>query len=131
MSTKVVRLKYTGTAPGANSNVYTIFSTVATAAAGTGSVAGNYPAGLFDLANIHTFHLSLKHSQSLTIKMYRSNDGGTNWIQVYDSGSVAAPTYTTEVFQNVEGFRDFKCEVTNGGSAQATWDVHMDVSVYP
>lgn len=122
MSKKIVRLPYTGSAPGADSNTYTLFDTTTT---------GGPPRGWGGMADLHTFHLSVKHSQSCTFKGYRSLNGGTTWIQFYDSGVVTAPTYTTEIFQNIEGFRDFKFEVLNAGSAQATWNVHMSASVYP
>ena len=131
MSKKVVRLKYTGTAPGADSAVYTIFSTVATAAAGTGSVAANLPRDFVAWNNFHTFHWDIKHSQAGTMKGYWSNDGGTNWIQFYDTGSLAAPTLTDKDDVPIAGLRDVKFEWTNGGSAQATWAVNMSMSVYP
>lgn len=128
---KVIRLKYTGAAPGADSAVYTLFSTVSTAAAGTGSVAAGWPRGVADQMDIATFHYDIKHSQTGTVKGWKSLDGGTNWAQFYDSGSLTAPTYTSNAVVLVEGFRDFKFEWTNAGSAQATWIVDMDISIFP
>jgi hypothetical protein len=124
----VVNIKYTGTAPGADANTYVLFSTAPPSAGVAGHVA---VVNWGPMSGIHTFHLSVKHSQSCTFKGYRSLDGGTTWIQFYDSGVVTAPTYTTEIYQSVEGFRDFKFEVLNAGVAQATWNVHMDCSVFP
>lgn len=121
MSGKVVRLKYTGTAPGANSDTYTIFTTV----------DGSIPRGWANMADVHSFHWDIKHSQAGTLKGYHSQDGGTTWIQFYDTGSLAAPTYTDNGVVLVEGFRDFKFEWVNGGAAQATWVVNIDVSVFP
>lgn len=118
---KVVRLKYAGSAPGADSNTYTIFTTV----------DGSIPRGWAVNADVHSFHWDIKHSQSGTLKGYRSEDGGSNWVQFFDSGALAAPTYTSNGVELVEGFRDFKFEWVNGGSAQATWSVSIDVSVFP
>lgn len=131
MSKLAVRLKYTGTAPGANTDVYTIFSTVATAAAGSGSVAANLPRDWAVWSNVHSYHWDIKHSQAGTVRGYHSLDGGTTWVQFYDTGSMAAPTYTSNDVVPVEGFRDFKFEWVNGGSAQATWVVNQDVSIFP
>lgn len=123
MSKKVIRLKYTGSTPGADSNTYTIFSTV----------AAGYPRGWADMADVHTFHWDIDHDQSGTVKGYHSLDGGTTWVQFYDSGSMAAPgaAATSGAVVLVEGFRDFKFEWLNGGSAQGTWVVNMDVSTQP
>ena len=121
MSKKVVRLKYSGTAPGADSNTYTIFTTV----------DGSIPRGWGDQADIHSFRYDVKHSQNGTMKGYHSLDGGTTWTQVYDSGTLTAPATTSKDSVSVEGYRDFKFEWVNAGSAQATWVVNLDVSVFP
>lgn len=121
MSHKVVRLKYTGTAPGTDSNTYVIFSTV----------AAGYPRGWGDMSDVHSFHWDIKHDQAGTLKGYHSLDGGTTWVQFYDTGSLAAPTYTDNAVVLVEGFRDFKFEWVNGGTAQGTWVVNLDVSIFP
>lgn len=131
MSKKVVRIKYTGVAPIGDSAVYTIFSTVATAAAGAGSVASNLPRDWGPNSDIASFHWDIKHSQAGTLKGWHSLDGGTNWTQFYDTGSLAAPTYTDNGVVLVEGFRDFKFEWTNGGVAQATWAVNLSCSTNP
>lgn len=131
MSKLVVRLKYTGTAPGANTDVYTIFSTVATAAAGTGSVAANLPRDFAVWCNFHSYHYDIKHSQAGTMRGYHSLDGGTTWVQFYDTGSLAAPTLTSKDVVLVEGFRDIKFEWVNGGSAQVTWVVNQDLTIFP
>lgn len=118
---KVVRLKYSGTAPGANSNTYTLFTTV----------DGSIPRGWANNADVHSFHYDIKHDNNGTVKAYHSLDGGTNWVQFYDSGTLTAPTYTSNSVVLVEGFRDFKFEWVNAGSAQGTWVVNLDVSVFP
>ena len=121
MSKKIVRLKYGGTAPGADSNTYTIFTTV----------DGSIPRGWADQADLHVFRYDIKHSQSGTVKGYHSLDGGTNWVQFYDSGALAAPTTTDKDAVSIEGYRDFKFEWVNGGSAQATWVVNLSATVFP
>lgn len=72
--------------------------------------------------------LSIKHDQAGTLKAYWSNDGGTTWYQFYDSGSIAAPTYTTDKDIYIEGHRDFKLDWVNGGVNQGTFVVSLVMS---
>lgn len=112
------RITYNGTAPGADSNTYSIFSTV---------TAFNGTRGGFALCGIKRFEVDIKHSQAGTLKAYYSTDGGTTWIQYYDSGSIAAPASgsSTRKDFNVHLYTDWKLDWVNGGSAQATWVVAM------
>jgi len=83
---------------------------------------------------LHSFHCNIKHDQDGTIKGYRSTNGGTTWVQFYDSGLITAPAATTATDKVVlvEGYRDFKFEWVNGGVTQgAGWSVSMDVSIFP
>lgn len=114
----IVTLEYTGTTPGADSNTYVLFSTVAAGA----------PGNWAPMCSLHSFHYNIKHSQAGTVKGYKSSNRGTSWTQFFDSGSIAAPTYVTNNVVSIEGFQDFKFEWVNGGSAQATWAVDMNLS---
>jgi hypothetical protein len=124
----ITELKYTGSTPGTDSNTYVLFATASPSA----GVAGSVPVRNWGPEmGIHTFRYDIKHSQNGTVRGYRSQDGGATWIQTYDSGTLTAPTYTSTGLIPVEGFRDFKVEWVNAGTAQATWSVAMDVSVFP
>jgi hypothetical protein len=124
----ITRLKYTGATPGTDSNTYVLFSTASPSA----GVAGACPMGNWGPAMcVHSFHWDIKHSQAGTVRGYHSSDRGATWTQFYDTGSLAAPTYTDKDVVLVEGFADFKFEWVNGGTAQATWVVNMDVSLFP
>lgn len=119
MSNKV-KITYTGTAPGADSSVYLLFDS---------TKLGVTTAGKFSLANLikaQRFTLSLLNAAAGTLKAYRSENGGTTWSQVFADDAVSAAT-TTAAFRDyyIAGFRDFKLEWTNGGSAQTTWLVDM------
>lgn len=111
-------IPYAGSTPGADANTYTLFDTTRLPQRNWGPMNG-----------VHTFHWDIKHSQAGTVRGYRSQDGGTTWVQFYDTGSMAAPAYTSNDSVTVEGFRDFKFEWVNGGAAQAAWSVSMDCTV--
>jgi hypothetical protein len=110
-------VKYTGSTPGADSNTYNLFSSV-TAFQGA-SMAQN--------VGLKRATFDIKHSQALTLKGYKSNDRGVTWEQVYDSGSVAAPAATdsTRLDFWFEPYPDFKVDLVNGGSAQASFSVNI------
>jgi hypothetical protein len=112
----IARAKYTGATPGADSNVYVLFSTV----------AANAPANFFAMSGTCRVTLSLSCSQNGTLKAYKSQDRGVTWQQyVADDAVVAAPTAAAFRDYVVEGLADWKLEWTNGGVAQATWLVDM------
>lgn len=112
---KVSPIKYTGTAPGADANTYTIFNSTT---AFNGAWQAQY-------AGMKRYIVDIKHSQSGTMNFYYSLNRGTSWNQVYTSGAIAAPAATSSTIRDfaLEQYPDFKCEWVNGGSAQATWTV--------
>lgn len=116
MSCPYSRVKYSGSAPGADSNDYILFSTTV-AFPGAGMAQG---------AGVHKLVLNLVNSQAGTLKAYRSADRGTAWTQV-DSDAVTVPSAGTSNTAEylLEPFLDFKLVWTNGGSAQTTWVVDM------
>lgn len=109
--------KYTGSTPGADSNTYNLFSSV------VAFQGGNMAQG----AGLKRLGIDIKHSQALTLKGYKSSDRGTTWEQVYDSGSISAPASTdsTRLDFWFEPYPDFKVDLVNGGSAQASFSVNM------
>lgn len=120
MSKKIVKIKYTGSALPGNAEVVSLFDTTVSC-----------PRGWATNANLHTYHVNIKHDQTGTVKGYKSEDGGTNWYQFYDSGVLAIPTYTSDIVQSIEGMRDFKFTWTNGANPQTAFAVSQDCSVYP
>lgn len=111
-----VLVKYTGSSP-TGANTYTLFSTV-TAFSG---------ANMAQNAGLNRLEANLKHSQALTLKMYKSNDRGVTWEQVADTGSIAAPgaTSSTNLDWLIEAFPDFKLDLLNGGVDQANFSVNI------
>jgi len=65
---------------------------------------------------------SIKHSGALTVKAYHRNEADTAWIQIYDSGSLAAPALTSRHDLYIGDFRHVKVDVLNGAAAQTTFD---------
>lgn len=118
---QTVVLKYTGAAPGADANAYTLFSTV----------DAGCPKQWAPQWGLNAYHYDIKHSQSLTVRGYHSKDRGVTWVQFYSSGVLTAPTLTSTAVVLIEGFEDFKFEVLNAGAAQATFVVNQDVCSYP
>lgn len=118
MGCAYARTKYTGSAPGADSNTYELFSTT-TAFPGA--------AGL-QAAGVKRVRIDVAHNQAFTLNAYKSSDRGANWNQVStESISVVANSTTQREF-NVEPYADFKLEAVNGGSAQTTWSVDIALS---
>ena len=66
-------LKYSGSTPGADSNTYTLFSTVAQTGMG---------ARFFAEHGLQTMGLDLTYATAGTLKGYKSVDRGSNWVQV-------------------------------------------------
>ena len=114
-----VNIKYSGATPGADSAVYVLFNS--TLLGMGGGAIQNMPGGN------KRYLLRLSNSQSGTLRCYASNNGGTSWTQVVPD---TAWTASAAGDQNnldflIAGYKDFKAEWTNGGSAQATWVVHQ------
>ena len=100
-----------GVAPGADSDTDVMFTTV------DGQIGRNY----FPNNGIRRANVVIVHNEACTLTWYRSVDGGTNWIQLGTQALTGSATESNEVDIKVEGERDWKLEVTNGGSAQTTW----------
>lgn len=113
-----VNFKYAGSVPGADSNTYTIFSSIA---AGMG---GNACAG----HGLKRLFVTIDNNNTGTLVLSRSNDRGTTWV-VVDSQAAAASTATsvTQYDAVILGFPDFKLEWTNGGSAQTGFTVTISL----
>lgn len=128
MSNKIVGLKYTGTALPTGASTFVLFSTAAPSA----GVAGSCPmANWAPMNGLHVYRYDVKHSHDGTVKGYKSDDRGTNWVQFYDSGTLAAPTYTNNDVVSVEGLANFKFEWLNGGTNQTTFELTQSVSDVP
>lgn len=112
-----VGAKYTGATPGADANTYNLFSSVV-AFSGAWMAQG---------AGLKRMGIDIKHSQSLTLKGYKSSDRGTTWEQVYSSGVVTAPAATdsTRLDFWFEPYADFKIDLLNAGAAQVAFTVDI------
>lgn len=109
-----VTFKYAGSTPGADASIYNIFSSVV--AFRGASMAQNH--------GLKRLFVTIDNPQSGTLKLYRSLDRGTNWIQVGgDFAATASATDVTTLDALIEGFPDFKLDWVNGGVAQTGWTV--------
>ena len=116
MSESVV-IKYTGAAPGANSNTYELFSSV------TAFPGARMHSGL----GLKRIVCGVRHSSAGTINLYKSADRGANWV-LADTFSAASTTLEDVYDALVEHFDDFKLEWVNSGSAQSPWTVSLALS---
>lgn len=118
----IVNLEYSGSTPGADAGTYPLFSSV-TAFPG---------AGMHQQQGLHTLRYDIKNDQAGTLKLYKSADRGTTWSQVAQTSiaAAAAGVSNTDTF-SVEAYPDFKLDWVNGGSAQATWAVSLNLSSFP
>jgi hypothetical protein len=109
-----------GGTPGADSNTYTLFDST-TAFQGTPSFSAGK--GMIPTKEIARFIFNLNNSQTGTLKAFWSNDGGTTWNQYYSASVAAAvsPVMNGPIDFPVDGYRDWRLQWTNGGSAQGTW----------
>lgn len=130
MGNRIVGLKYSGTALPTGSATFVLFSTAAPSA----GVAGSCPmANWAPMSGLHVYNYDVKHSHDGTVKGYKSDDRGTNWLQFYDSGTLTAPaaTDTNGDVVSVEGMPDFKFEWVNGGTNQTTFEFTQNLSDVP
>lgn len=113
-----VNFKYAGSTPGADSNTYPLFSTI-TAGFGGDACATHGLKRLF---------VTVDNNNTGTFVLSRSNDRGTTWV-VVDSQAAAASTSTSVSYYDavILGFKDFKLEWTNGGSAQTGFTVTISL----
>lgn len=119
-------LKYTGSTPGADANTYVLF---ATAQPSAGSTNFAFPGGWYCAQHgLKRLIVDIGHANSGTLNLYRSNNRGTSWDQVFTSGAIAAPAATSSTIRDfaIEEYPDFKIEWVNGGATQAArWIVNM------
>lgn len=112
-------VKYTGTALPLLNTTETLFSTVTAFATG---------ANMFALAGIKRFLLDLKNSHSGVLKVYKSDDRGTNWNQIDNVVVAAAAATDSNVYSFlVHGYRDWKIDFVNDGTTQTTFEVDMSL----
>jgi hypothetical protein len=79
------------------------------------------------MLGVKRFVLDLKHSHTITLRWYKSDDRGTNWNQIGEEASIAAPAATDTTTRDffVEPYADWKLDLINGGSAQTTFEIDM------
>jgi hypothetical protein len=135
----LVRVKYTGSAPGANSNYYVLFNSV-TAFPG---------AGYFQQFDNKRLLVNLKWDtgETITLRWYipaadptaspngrpQAFAGGSTtapnstWNQIGEEATITAPAATSSEFRDflVEPFTDFLLVAVNDGNAKTTWIVDM------
>lgn len=128
MANKIVGLKYSGTALPTDANTFVLFASASPSA----GVAGSCPmANWAVMSGLHVYKYDVKNSHDGTVKGYKSDDRGANWVQFYDSGTLTAPTYTNAAVVSVEGLHDFKFEWVNGGVTQTTFELAQSLSDVP
>lgn len=110
-------IPYTGSAPGADSNTYVLFSTVS---AFPGKRMAQSGGG-------KRFVASVRHAAAGTLNLYKSTDRGTNWVLI-STLACASTTVDDTLDALIEHLDDFKMEWVNGGSPQATFVVSMAIS---
>lgn len=109
------RAKYTGTALPADSDTEVLFSTTTMPMA-----------SFFQITGIRRVVFDIKNSHIGTIKVYKSDDRGTNWEQISeDSVAVPAATDTNTYDYLVEPYRDWKAEWVNGGTTQTKFEIDI------
>lgn len=108
---------YSGTAPGADSATYLLFSSVA-AFPGKRMHSG---------LGMKRVVVGVRHSSAGTINLYKSVDRGTVWV-LADSFAAASTTEEDLYDALVEHMDDFKVEWVNSGSAQSPWVVSLSLS---
>lgn len=115
---EAVTFKYAGSTPGADSNTYNLFSSVV--AFNGANMAQNH--------GLKRIFVTVDNPQSGTLKFYRSNDRGVNWVQVGgDQAMTASATDVSTWDAIILGFPDFKVDWVNGGSAQTGWTVTISL----
>lgn len=110
MSNTVI-VTYSGSTPGANSNVYPLFSTV------TAFQGARFP----QCCGLKRFMVDLKHSHDGTFRLSKSVNRGTSWTIVNEQAATGGGTDSNTYDANIEPYDDFKVDWVNGGSAQSTW----------
>lgn len=118
MSNENMKVKYTGSTPGADSDTYNLFTTI----------TNDWPANMCAIHGFRKFSADIAHDEIFTMKWYKSNDRGTSWEQVGEQ-SIAIPSNGTSHVEiaGIEMFGDFKVDAVNGGTAQSPWDVDMSL----
>jgi hypothetical protein len=120
MNDNITRVKYTGTAPGANNNVYELFSTT----------TAELPEAFFSLAGIFRVSIDIMANANGSLIAYKSDDRGANWYTHKTDAVTGSTSATTTKDYLVEGLRDFKLVWSNtSSSAQTTWKV--DIALVP
>lgn len=136
---ELVRLRYTGSAPGANANYYTLFDS-------TQAFPG---ANYFQMMGIKRLELQAKWDtgETIDLKWYcpaanptASANGrpvsflggstsapSSTWTQIGAESTITAPASTSSVIRDflVEPFSDFLLVAVNDGNAKATWIIDM------
>lgn len=111
------RVAYTGLTPGADTNNYTLFTTLGSFAAGTNQ-------NFFEMGGVHKVVLDLLCSGAGTVTPYKSADGGKTW-KALTPELISGPIHRE---YPVEGIQDFQLVWTNGGAAQTDWIVDVALS---
>lgn len=107
--TKLVKFKYTGDTPGADSSAYTIFDT---------TVA--FPGARYLLMNgFKRFVMDAEHSHLAVLDWYKSSDRGVTWDKI-GTENLAAPAANQTNIRDflVSPYDDWRLVWTNGGTAQ-------------
>lgn len=127
MNTAIIRA--TVTAPGADTNVYVLFATIAVSGTGSSYSDPGWAPGHMAANGYKRLVVDLKHNAALTLNWYKSSNRGSTWHQL-DTEAIAAPAATETTLRTflVEQYDDFKIEAVNGGSAQTTWVLNVALS---
>lgn len=129
MSNPQPNVKYVGPAQPAVSTTYMLFDTTVSIDGVTLSSAALIAAARgyafsknwFALQGIHRFIIRLVHDQTLTLVASRSVDRGATWT-IISTEAITAHAANSETVRDylVEGFADWRLQLTNGGTIQGT-----------
>lgn len=116
------------TAPGADTNVYVLFATVAVTGTGYSFPNPGWGKRYLPLHGLKRLVVDMKIAAAGTLNWYKSNDRGVTWHQC-GTEAIAVPANATVTRDFlVEEYDDFKLEWVNGGGAQTTWVVNAALS---
>lgn len=110
-------LRYAGANPGADSNSYTLFSTVTGLPGAQALTAG---------VGVHRVRVDVycTAAAGCTFELQKSRDKGVTWRTVTESSALAAGT-TGTFDEIVEGFYDWQVLWNNNGNAQTDFEADI------
>lgn len=83
----------------------------------------------FAAKGIKRFLVRFTNDQTFTLNAYRSDDRGVTWTKIYTASVTASAANSENAYDFlVQGQRDWKLELVNGGTAQTSFTCSMALS---